>query len=94
MTMPNQIPFNIPLILGTEIKSVQNAIKSKNLSGNQENSFYKKCAEWFQSNLGSSLAIPTPSCTAALEMGLMLIGIQPGDEVILPSFTLHQQQQQ
>ncbi len=85
MKMIAKIPFNIPLVLGAEIDVVQDAIKSQALSGNGK--YSNKCTKWFQENLGCELAVPTPSCTAALEMGLMLIGIEPGDEVILPSFT-------
>ena len=80
-----KVSFNTPLVLGEEIDNIKQAVSLKELSGSHN--FYQKCSNWFNENIGCKLAIPTPSCTAALEMGLMLIGIEPGDEVILPSFT-------
>lgn len=83
--MPNYIPFNTPYLSGNEIEYIESSLKHRKLSGGQH--FSSKCSAWFEGLLGSTIAIPTPSCTAALEMGLMVIDIKPGDEVILPSYT-------
>ncbi len=80
-----KVPFNIPAILGTEIDVIKDVLESQKLSGNGV--FSKKCDDWFKENLGCHGAIPVPSGTAALEMGLMLANISHGDEVILPSHT-------
>ena len=49
--------------------------------------FTKQCQQWFEDKLGCHKALLTPNCTQALEMAAMLIDIQPGDEVIMPSYT-------
>jgi dTDP-4-amino-4,6-dideoxygalactose transaminase len=79
------ILFNKFLHLGNEIDNLKIAVEESRLSGDGQ--FNKKCSEWFKQYLSCQGAFLTPSCTAALEMGLMLAGIEPGDEVILPSFT-------
>ena len=67
------LQFNIPLILGNEIDNVKEAINSKKLSG--EGTFNKKCSKWFEKNICCKKALPVPSCTMAMEMGLMLIDL-------------------
>lgn len=79
------INFNKPPKIGTELDHIQAAIASGKLSGDGE--FGKACQLWFEKNLACYKALLTPSCTAALEMAAMLIDIQPGDEVIMPSYT-------
>lgn len=80
------IPFNTPAVLGTEINYIREAIETnKKLSG--DGLFSKKCQNWLEKNLGVRKALLTPSCTAALEMAALLVDIQPGDEVIMPSYT-------
>jgi dTDP-4-amino-4,6-dideoxygalactose transaminase len=79
------IPFNKPHISGKEIEYIQQAISSRKLAGNGP--FSKKCAEWLERKIGCKKAILVPSGTAALEMMMILAGIGPGDEVIMPSFT-------
>ena len=79
------IPFNKPPLAGNEEKYVLQAIHSDKISG--DGYFGKKCQAWFEHKLGCSKALLTPSCTAALEMAAILIDIQPGDEVIIPSYT-------
>src|SRR5512139_4128129 len=64
---------------------IQQAIASGHISGDGD--FTKKCHAWFESELGVAKALLTTSCTHALEMAALLLEIQPGDEVILPSFT-------
>lgn len=79
------IPFNKPPLTGNEQQYVLRAMQSDKISG--DGFFGKKCQAWFEENLGCSKTLLTPSCTAALEMAAMLIDIQPGDEVIMPSYT-------
>ena len=79
------IPFNKPPLSGNEQQYVLQAMQSSKISG--DGFFGKKCQAWFEENLGCPKTLLTPSCTAALEMAAMLIDIQPGDEVIMPSYT-------
>jgi len=79
------IPFNKPLIIGNEQEYLNKVIKNGKFSGGGE--FSQKCSEILQEKIGCAKAIMTPSCTAALEMAGLLCNLQPGDEVILPSFT-------
>jgi len=79
------IPFNTPLCLGNEKEYVISAIESGKLCG--DGPFGKKCQSWFESQLGAIKTLLTPSCTHALELAAILIDIQPGDEVIMPSYT-------
>lgn len=79
------IPFNKPPYTGKEQQYVIAAMQSSNMSG--DGPFSKKCQAWFEQRLGAPKTLLTPSCTAALEMAAILIDIQPGDEVIMPSYT-------
>ena len=79
------IPFNKPPYTGNEDKYILQAIQSQKLSG--DGFFGKLCEGWFEEQLGCKKALLTPSCTAALEMAAILIDIQPGDEVIMSSYT-------
>lgn len=79
------IPFNLPPHTGNEDQYVLAAMKSDKISG--DGKFGRVCEEWFEQKLGCVRALLTPSCTQALEMAAMLIDIQPGDEVIMPSYT-------
>ncbi|SUT99783.1 TDP-4-oxo-6-deoxy-D-glucose transaminase [Actinobacillus lignieresii] len=80
-----QIPFNKPPIVGTELGYMQQAMASGKLSGD---GFYnRRCERWLENQFGTAKALLTPSCTAALEMAAILIDIQAGDEVIMPSYT-------
>ena len=80
-----KIDFNRPYVVGKEFDYIQEAMKAAHLSGNGQ--FTKKCQAWLEQKLGSRKALLTHSCTAALEMAAILADIQPGDEVIMPSFT-------
>ena len=80
-----KIPFNIPPKSSHEEDYIRQAIANRKLSG--EGTFNKKCAEWFNKNLPTLMTIITPSCTSSLEMAMVLADIQPGDDVILPSYT-------
>src|SRR5690554_2539994 len=79
------IPFNKPPVTGAEEQYIKQALESNKLSG--DGPFGKKCQNWFEGNLPAKKALLTPSCTAALELAALLIDIQPGDEVIMPSYT-------
>ena len=80
-----KIPFNKPYATGKEITYIQQAIESGHLSG--DGSFTKKCHTLLEQALGVPKVLLTTSCTHALEMSAILLDIQPGDEVIVPSFT-------
>ncbi|RBP25031.1 dTDP-4-amino-4,6-dideoxygalactose transaminase [Marinobacter pelagius] len=79
------IPFNRPPCTGAEEQYIKQALKSNKLSG--DGPFGKQCQSWFESNLPARKTLLTPSCTAALELAAVLTDIQPGDEVIMPSYT-------
>ncbi|RON50704.1 dTDP-4-amino-4,6-dideoxygalactose transaminase [Pseudomonas frederiksbergensis] len=79
------IPFNKPPYTGNEDQYVLRAMRSSKMSGDGE--FTALCHKWFEKSLGCVKALLTPSCTQALEMAAILIDIQPGDEVIMPSYT-------
>jgi len=80
-----QVPFNQPFIAGTELSNIAKAIRSGRLSG--DGPFTARCNRWLEARTGSARALLTHSCTGALEMASVLFDLQPGDEVILPSFT-------
>lgn len=79
------IPFNKPPLTGDEAQYITEALKGSKISG--DGSFGKRCQQWFEESLPANKALLTPSCTAALELAAILIDIQPGDEVIMPSYT-------
>lgn len=79
------IPFNTPPRTGHEAQYVLAAMKSEKLSG--DGHFTHLCQQWFEKQLGCHKTLLTPSCTQALEMAALLIDIQPGDEIIMPSYT-------
>lgn len=79
------IPFNKPYMTGKELDYIAQAHANKHLAGDGE--FTKKCHAWLEERTGSHKAFLTHSCTAALEMAAILADIQPGDEVIMPSYT-------
>ncbi len=79
------IPFNKPFIIGRELSLIADAVAQGHLSG--DGAYTKLCHNWFENKLGCRKALLTHSCTGALEMAAILCGIQPGDEVILPSYT-------
>lgn len=79
------ITFNKPPLTGNEQQYVLQAMQCNKISG--DGFFGKKCQAWFEENLGCAKTLLTPSCTAALEMAAILMDMQPGDEVIMPSYT-------
>jgi dTDP-4-amino-4,6-dideoxygalactose transaminase len=81
----NNIPFNKSSTLGKELANITESLISGQISGDQL--FTKKCQELLQNITTTKKALLTTSCTHALEMSALLMNIQPGDEVIVPSFT-------
>ncbi|MBP5969487.1 MULTISPECIES: dTDP-4-amino-4,6-dideoxygalactose transaminase [Pseudomonas] len=79
------VPFNKPPYTGNEDQHVITAMRSGKMSGDGD--FTLRCQAWFEARVGCKKALLTPSCTQALEMAALLIDIQPGDEVIMPSYT-------
>lgn len=80
------IPFNKPPYVGTELDYVKEAVcENRKISG--DGPFTAKCTSWLQDRFNAQKALLTTSGTSALEMAAILCNLQPGDEVILPSFT-------
>lgn len=79
------IPFNKPAYTGKEMDYIMQAILNSKICGDGE--FTKRCNAWLEDKTGTSKALLTTSCTHATEMAALLINIQPGDEVIMPSYT-------
>ena len=79
------IPFNKPYMTGKELWYISQAHASGHLAGDGQ--FTKKCSRWLEQRIGCQKALLTHSCTAALEMAAILTNVQPGDEVIMPSYT-------
>lgn len=80
------IPFNQPPYVGSEIDYVREAVESnRKICG--DGPFTKKCSSWLENRFCAQKALLTTSGTAALEMAALLSNIEPGDEVILPSYT-------
>jgi len=79
------IPFNRPFLAGKEAEYMQQALASWKLSG--DGTFTHKCHARLESELGIHKALLTTSCTHALDMAALLLDIEPGDEVVIPSFT-------
>ena len=80
-----KIPFNKPFIVGKELFYIAQAVLNGHISG--DGPFTKKCQKLMEEKFSAKKVLLTHSCTAALEMSALLINIQPGDEVILPSYT-------
>ncbi len=79
------ITFNKPFLSGKELEYINDAVSRGKISGNGH--YTRKCQGFFQERYGFSKVLLTTSCTAALEMAAILLNIQPGDEVIMPSYT-------
>lgn len=85
--MPNSkvIPFNKPYLTGKETIYIEDAAKRGKLSG--DGYYTKKCQSFFEEKYGFKKVFLTTSCTDALEMAAILLDIQQGDEIIIPSYT-------
>lgn len=79
------IPFNVPPCTGDELEYIGQAIASRKICGDGE--FTKKCSRWLEDRFNAQKVLLTTSGTTALDMAALLCELQPGDEVILPSFT-------
>lgn len=79
------IRFNWPYMTGKELYYMAQAHFQGNLSG--DGPFTDRCHGWLERHTGSRKALLTHSCTGALEMAAILLDLQPGDEVIMPSYT-------
>jgi len=79
------IAFNRPCLTGNEKKHVLHSLQSNKIAG--DGLFTQKCQDWFEEKLPCKKALLTTSCTHALEMCAILLDIQKGDEVIMPSYT-------
>lgn len=80
-----KIPFNKPYMTGRELHYISQAHALGHLAGDGE--FSRRCQDWLVEQTGCRAARLTHSCTAALEIAALLADIEPGDEVIMPSFT-------
>src|SRR3954471_22803922 len=83
--MAHRIPFNKPHVSGKELEYVTRAINAGEIAA--DGRFTKGCARFLEEKFAIAKALMMPSCTAGLEMAALLCDVQPGDEVILPSYT-------
>ncbi len=83
--MSQAIPFNRPYMTGRELWLIAQAHARGHLSG--DGTFTRQCHAWLERTTGTRKALLTHSCTAALEMAALLLDLEPGDEVIMPSYT-------
>jgi dTDP-4-amino-4,6-dideoxygalactose transaminase len=79
------LPYNRPHMVGRELGYIEEAVARGHLSGNGP--FAARCSDWLEQRLVTPRALLTHSCSGALEMAAILAHIEPGDEVIMPSFT-------
>lgn len=79
------IRFNLPFLTGNELDNIKQAFINGKLSG--DGSFTRQCQALIENQTGCQKVLLTTSCTSALEMSALLIDVQPGDEVIMPSYT-------
>ncbi|MBR0148793.1 MAG: dTDP-4-amino-4,6-dideoxygalactose transaminase [Lachnospiraceae bacterium] len=79
------IPFNVPPFTGNEIRYIEEAIQQGKISG--DGIFTRRCSTWMEEKFDACRILLTTSGTAALDMALLMCGLKPGDEVILPSYT-------
>lgn len=79
------IPFNVPFASGDELTQISAAMADNKLSGNGH--FTKQCKAFFKERYGFQNTFLTTSCTAAIQMVAIALALQPGDEIILPSYT-------
>ena len=79
------IPFNKPFVFGNELDYIRKAVENRHISG--DGYFTKRCHECFESKYGFKKVLLTTSCTDALEMTAILMNIEEGDEIIMPSYT-------
>jgi dTDP-4-amino-4,6-dideoxygalactose transaminase len=85
VTELRNVPFNRAYTTGSELGYIREAIESTRIGGNGP--FARRCGKWLEERTTAKRALLTHSATGALEMAVLLTGIEPGDEVIMPSFT-------
>lgn len=83
--MEDWVPFNKPFSTGRELEFIQSALKRGHISG--DGHYTRRCAAWLEETLEAEKVLITHSCTAALEMSALLLDIEAGDEVVMPSYT-------
>ena len=83
--MSDRIPFNRPYATGNELAYLTEAQRQGHLSG--DGSFTRRCHQWIEQRTGCVKALLTQSCTSALDLAALLLKLEVGDEVIMPSFT-------
>lgn len=83
--MSEKVQFNRPFMTGKELGYIAEVGNSHKLAG--DGAFTKRCHDWLTRKSGCEKALLTHSCTAALEMSALLLDIEPGDEIIMPSYT-------
>jgi len=83
--LPPKIPFNKPFITGKELEYITSAITNRKIAA--DGFFTRACARLIEDRFAIPRVLMTPSCTSALELAAMLCDLEPGDEVIMPSFT-------
>ena len=83
--MTVKIPFNVPVQVGAELDYIRDAIARRKLSG--DGHYTAECQIAISRMTGGGASLLTHSCTASLEMAMLMIDLKPGDEVILPSYT-------
>ncbi len=83
--MTEPIPFNRPYSTGSELAYVGEAQRNLHLSG--DGPFTRRCHQWIEQRTGCARALLTHSCTSALDLAALLLDLESGDEVILPSYT-------
>lgn len=79
------IKFNVPPFTGKEMDYIRQAVENQKICGDGE--FTRKCNEWIEKKTGTRKCLLTTSCTHATELAALLARVEPGDEIIMPSFT-------
>ncbi len=79
------INFNVPPFTGKEMGYIRECVENQKICG--DGAYTKKCNEWIEKKTGTAKCLLTTSCTHATELAALLADIQPGDEVIMPSYT-------
>ncbi len=79
------IVFNVPPYTGKELDYISQAVENQKICGDGE--FTKKCSRWIEETTGTGRCLLTTSCTHATELAALLAQVEPGDEIIMPSYT-------
>ncbi|MBO7339444.1 MAG: DegT/DnrJ/EryC1/StrS family aminotransferase, partial [Lachnospiraceae bacterium] len=79
------INFNVPPCADNAMKYISECVQNQKICG--DGAYTKKCNQWIEERTGAAKCLLTTSCTHATEMAALLADVQPGDEVIMPSYT-------